>query len=113
MGLEFVYEGLSPIEYKTTAIKNAKVPENVSELKAFLGMVQYYHSFLPNLASILEPLHALLRKNVTWSWTKKCQKAYELCKEHFTSCRLLVHYDTQRELRLACDASSYWVESGD
>ena len=72
-------------------------------------MVQYYHPFLPDLATTLAPLHELLKKGVQWTWTKECQQAYEACKQGLTSDALLVHYDGNRELRLACDASSYGI----
>ena len=62
---------------------------------------------MPGLATTLAPLHRLLQKNVQWEWTKDCQEAFEACKEGLTSDSLLVHYDLNRELRLACDASSY------
>ena len=39
------------------AVKKAPTPGNVSEPRSFLGMVQYYHSFLPGLPTMLAPLH--------------------------------------------------------
>ena len=107
LGLRISAKGLQPVEEKINAVKRAPAPRNVSELRSFLGMVQYYHSFLPWLATTLAPLHRLLQKNVQWEWTRDCQKAFEACKEGLTSDSLLVHYDLNRELRLACDASSY------
>ena len=70
-------------------------------------MVQYYYPFLPDLAITLALLHELHKKGVQWAWTRECQQAYEACKQNLTSDALLVHYDGNRELRLACDASSY------
>ena len=99
-------DGLQPVEEKINAVKRAPLPRNVSELRSFLGMVQYYYSFLPGLATTLEPLHKLLQKDVQWEWNEDCQKAYDACKDGLTSDSLLVHYDLNRELRLACDASS-------
>ena len=109
LGLKIDAEGLHPVEEKVNAVKRAPVPQNVSELRSFLGMVQYYHPFLPDLATTLAPLHELLKKGVQWTWTKECQQAYEACKQGLTSDALLVHYDGNRELRLACDASSYGI----
>jgi hypothetical protein len=80
------------------AVRKAPVPSNVSELRSFLGMVQYYHSFLPNLATTLAPLHKLLKKYVQWKWTSECQKAYDACKQSLTSDTLLVHYDLNMKL---------------
>jgi len=81
LGLKIDAEGLHPVEGKVDAVKRAPVPQNVSELRSFLDMVQYYHSFLPDLATTLAPLHELLKKGVQWTWTKECQQAYEACKQ--------------------------------
>ncbi len=107
LGLKINEKGLHPVDEKVEAVRKAPAPSNVSELRSFLGMVQYYHSFLPNLATNLAPLHELLKKNVLWEWTPECQRAYDVCKQSLTSDTLLVHYDLHRDLRLACDASSY------
>ncbi|CAB4030743.1 Transposon Tf2-9 poly, partial [Paramuricea clavata] len=107
LGLKIYEKGLHPVEEKVDAVRKAPVPSNVSELRSFLGMVQYYHSFLPNLATTLAPLHKLFKKDVQWKWTSECQKAHDVCKQSLTSDTLLVHYDLNRKLRLACDASSY------
>ena len=72
LGLRISAEGLQPVEEKINAVKRAPAPQNVSELRSFLGIVQYYHSFLPGLATILAPLHRLLQKNVRWEWRNDC-----------------------------------------
>jgi hypothetical protein len=107
LGLRVDADGLHPVEEKIAAIKDAPVPKNVSQLRSFLGMVQYYARFLPGLSTTLVPLHELLKKDVKWKWTNDAQIAYETCKQSLSSDDLVVHYDTKRELRLACDASSY------
>ena len=73
-------DGLHKTGEKVCAIVNAKTLENVSQLCAFLGLVNYYSCSLPNLATILRPLHHLLEKNVTWKWDKECKKAFEEVK---------------------------------
>ena len=55
-------KGVRPTSEKIDAIANAPAPRNVSELRSYLGMLNYYHRFLPNLSSLLSPLHNLLRK---------------------------------------------------
>ena len=54
-----------PKDAKVDAIKNASEPKDVSQLRAFLGMRNYCHRFLPDVATLLEPLHQLLRKGST------------------------------------------------
>ena len=62
----------TPLEDKVKAIKEARYPTNTSELKAYLGLLNYYHQYISNAATILDPLHRLLRKGVKWEW-KECQ----------------------------------------
>ncbi|KAK9679075.1 Reverse transcriptase (RNA-dependent DNA polymerase) [Popillia japonica] len=45
---------------KINAIVNCKVPNNITELRAFLGLVNYYSKFIPNVATKLNPLYSLL-----------------------------------------------------
>ncbi|XP_071502154.1 uncharacterized protein [Diadema antillarum] len=62
-------DGLHPMKCKVDAIKNAPTPRNISELRSFLGLVQYYGKFMQNLATILHPLNELLKNDVPWRWT--------------------------------------------
>ena len=62
-------QGISPVEELVRAIKEAPQPTNISQLKSFLGMLNYYQRFIPDLSQVLEPLHRLLRKSQTWEWT--------------------------------------------
>ncbi|KAL6471846.1 hypothetical protein MHYP_G00204960 [Metynnis hypsauchen] len=65
--------------------------------------------FLPKLSTLLAPLHTLLKKEEKWSWGVKQQKAFEESKVLLQSCSVLVHYDPNKPLILACDASPYVV----
>ena len=60
LGYKINKDGLTPIPEKIDAVLNAPTPKNVTELKAFLGMLNYYHRFLDRLSTILEPFHKLL-----------------------------------------------------
>ena len=102
-------DGIQPVAAKVDAIKNAPEPKDVSQLRAFLGMLNYYHRFLPDVATILEPLHHLLRKGSKWQWLKEQQEAFKKAKELLQSAELLVHFDPAKELILAADASDYGV----
>ena len=69
-------EGIMPLQSNLEAVRDAPSPTNVSELKALLGMVNYYRSFLPNLSTVMEALHQLLRKGVQCKWTEERSKAF-------------------------------------
>ncbi len=100
-------EGLHTCQDKVQAISNAPRPNNVAEVRSFLGLVQYYAKFLPNLSTIVNPLNRLLQKDVVWKWSDQCDRAFTQCKQMIASPRVLTHYNPKLPLRLACDASSY------
>ena len=100
-------EGLGTERAKVRAIVDAPAPQNVGELRAFLGMVTYYGRFLPDLATILAPLYVLLRKSARWRWRGVQQKAFAQIKDLLQSGRVLTHFDDKLPLILACDASPY------
>lgn len=52
--------GVKPDPDKVSAVVNMEAPQNVSELRRFLGMVNQLGKFVPNLATVTEPLRALL-----------------------------------------------------
>ena len=81
----------------------------MSELKSYLGPLNYYGKFLPNLATTLHPLHDLLQKDRPWKWTEACERVFVKSKKQLQDSPLLVHYDVKKSLRLACDASPYGV----
>ena len=95
--------GIHPTADKIKAIHEAPQP-HVTELKSFLGLLSYYSKFLPNMSTTLSPLYALHKR---WKWRKEQQKAFEQAKLALQSDTLLVHYDSEKELTLSCDASPY------
>ncbi|XP_060607830.1 uncharacterized protein K02A2.6-like [Ruditapes philippinarum] len=106
-GHEIDADGLHKTDAKIAAIVNAPEIKNVKDLRSFLGLVQYYAKFLENLSTILHPLHQLLQKNARWKWTSDCDKAVQTVKKMITSDLVLVNYDPDLPVILACDASSF------
>ena len=100
-------DGIQPVESKVRAIHEAPAPTNIKELQAFLGMLNYYACYLPNLPTVLAPLHELLAKDCKWTWGKRQVEAFTQAKNMLSSSDLLVHYDPSKELVLSCDASPY------
>ena len=102
-------QGLHPSEEKIKAIKAAPSPKNITELRSFLGIINYYSKFLPTLSAQLAPLYSLLRKHTKWSWGKEQEVAFTSAKQALQADSLLVHFDPAKPLLLACDASQYGI----
>ena len=76
---------------------------------SFLGLLNIYAKFLPNLSTVLEPLYSLLQKNRPWPWGPEQERSFQRAKQLLTSASLLVHYNDRYELLLAADALPYGV----
>jgi len=97
LGFEYCGDGVRPVESSVESIKKAPAPTNLSQLRSWLGVVQYYHQYLPDLATVLNPLHRQLQKNVKWHWSSECKQAFKECKNQLTRETLLVHYDPSKK----------------
>ena len=101
--------GIHPLADRVESIRNAKVPENVTELRQLLGLIDYYGKFLNQLSTTLAPLHSLLRADAEWKWTTDCDAAVKTVKLQLTGDQVLIHYDPNKPLVLSTDASAYGV----
>ena len=66
LGHKISGQGLQPTDEKIQAIKSAPAPQDVTQLKSFLGLLNYYSKLLPNLSNTLAPLYRLMQKNTRW-----------------------------------------------
>ena len=107
LGHKITKEGLQPTESKVRAVAHAPVPTRVSELRSFLGLINYYGKFVPHLSTTAAPLYSLLQKNTPWHWSTAQQSAFDEIKGLLQSSDLLVHFDPHKEIILSCDASPY------
>ena len=82
---------------------------NITPLQSFLGLANYYQSFIPNMYTLRAPSNELLRKGKVWNWTTECKMAFEKLKEVLTSELFLTHYNPDLDIIVASDASAYGI----
>ncbi|GFR12748.1 retrovirus-related Pol polyprotein from transposon 17.6 [Trichonephila clavata] len=63
LGCLITSEGEKPLPEKVQAISDFPKPQNISELKRFLAMLNFYRRFLPNAAQTQASLHELLKNS--------------------------------------------------
>ncbi|PAA81872.1 hypothetical protein BOX15_Mlig030612g1 [Macrostomum lignano] len=97
-------EGLHPLQDKVRAIQDAPPPRDQTQLRSFLGLVNYYGKFMPNLSTELAPLNQLLNKGAPWRWDDVQDEAFRRCKSLLSQALVLAHFDRQKPLVLECDA---------
>ena len=80
--VEYVGHILTPDGLKTNpilveAIKVYPQPQNVKEVRQFLGLSSYYRRFIEKFAAVAQPLTAITRNNVAFKWTAECQESVD------------------------------------
>ena len=63
-GHKFSAAGVSPDPAKVEAINEMPPPTNTTELRRILGMANWLGGYVPHMATVLQPLNALLRDDV-------------------------------------------------
>jgi Reverse transcriptase (RNA-dependent DNA polymerase)/RNase H-like domain found in reverse transcriptase len=107
LGHVVMKDGLSPLESHVGALVNFPPPSNVKQLQQFLGLLNFYRRFLPNIALMLQPLTDTLRADAgKWEWTAAMGAAFEAAKHTIQRTAQLVHPDPSAPISLATDASS-------
>ena len=88
------------------AIVTLRDPVNKQELQSFIGAANFYNRFIPNYASIIEPLWRLLHKDQCWTWGDDQSKVIQLIKNKLTSAPILLAFDPSGQTYITCDASA-------
>lgn len=109
LGFMLTSEGIRSCKGKVEAICLAPAPKDIGQLQSFLGLLNYYHRFLPNLSSELHPLYTLVKRDNKLTWSNECETAFKKCKELLVSNDVLEPYDPKKPLILTTDASPYGV----
>ncbi|XP_048482923.1 uncharacterized protein K02A2.6-like isoform X1 [Plutella xylostella] len=94
---------------KVEAITKIPRPNNVSEVRSFLGLVNFYAKFVRNMSAKLVPLYELLKKGKQWVWSAECENAFNEIKMLLSGAEVLAHYDPHKQLIVTCDASARGV----
>lgn len=106
LGHQLSAEGVRPTESRIAAIQKFREPQNVSELRSFLGLICYVGRFVPNLASKTEPLRQLLRSGVQFKWTPTENLAFNQIKTAISKIHHLGFFNPKDRTKLMTDASA-------
>ena len=97
--------GIGPTDSKVQAVVNAIEREYAAEVRSFMGLVNFSAKFIPNLATVAEPLRQLTRKGVAFKWDGEQKEAFKALKETLASAETLAYYDKDANTRVIADAS--------
>jgi hypothetical protein len=102
-------QGLQVDPVKRDAILSWPTPKTAHDVRAFLGLAQYYAEFIPYYADVTFPLSELLKKDVPFAWTESCAAGFQALKQLMTNPPCLVCPDLTKPFVVHVDASAYAI----
>ncbi|CAH2088526.1 unnamed protein product [Euphydryas editha] len=111
LGHELSGSGVRPLDKYLTAIKSSRTPNTIEEIQSFLGLVNFVSKWIPDFATLTEPMHEMLRlglgkkANIQKNWSTRQDKAFEALKKSLSNIRSLGYYNPSDRTQIIADAS--------
>ena len=104
-------DGLKVDPKKVEAVQNWSRPETVTQVRSFVGFVNYFRRFIDHFADKARPLNELLKgarkKHAKVTWTSDCQQSFDELKRCLTTAPVLVVPDFSKPFVVEADASDF------
>ena len=109
LGFKVSKDGINPNPAKVQGINDLKPTKNVSGVKQILGMFNFYKKFIPNFATLADPIVELTREKMKKysevKWDQKHDKCLSLLKDKLSLAPILKYPDFTKEFAIETDAS--------
>ncbi|KAF1328373.1 reverse transcriptase, partial [Globisporangium splendens] len=94
---------------KVKSIDDWPIPQNIKQLRQWLGLANYLHKYTRNYAALVQPLTSLLKKDNEWEWSEEHQAAFAEVKKSLREAPVLALADHEKPFHVVCDASDYAI----
>uniref|UniRef100_A0A2N9FVM9 RNA-directed DNA polymerase n=1 Tax=Fagus sylvatica TaxID=28930 RepID=A0A2N9FVM9_FAGSY len=98
-------DGISVDPKKVEAVVEWNRPNNVTEIRSFLGLAGYYRRFVEGFSRLAVPLTRLTQKGVKFEWSEECEQSFQELKRRLVSAPILTIPDGSGGLVIYSDAS--------
>jgi len=106
LGHTLTRTGITTEDSKIDKIRDWPIPKNVRDVRSFLGLANYYRTFVPKFSEVAEPLIRLTEKSNDFAWTEDCDSAFQALKDKLSSPPILAYPDFSEDFILDTDASN-------
>jgi hypothetical protein len=96
-------KGIAADPSKVKDIMEWKSPTMVHQVRSFLALAGYYHRFISDFSKIVKPITELLKNDVKFDWSPKCDEAFEQLKTLLTTAPVLAQPDIEKLFDVYCD----------
>uniref|UniRef100_H3A736 Gypsy retrotransposon integrase-like protein 1 n=1 Tax=Latimeria chalumnae TaxID=7897 RepID=H3A736_LATCH len=100
-GYVFTENGMTVDPKKIQAIHD---PANATEVRSLLRVINFCCRFIPQYATLTEPLRELTKKDVPWKWSAKHEESLAKLRETLLP-SVLAYFDSDKETEILVDAS--------
>ncbi len=105
LGFQLTSEGLLPGDKKIKAVKAFPIPKDVTGIKSFLGLINYFRKFIKDCSKIAHPMTKLMRKDTEFVWGEEQNEAFEKLKTALIDSAMLKYPNPNKPYLLTTDAS--------
>jgi hypothetical protein len=98
-------DGVAVDPSKVQDVLEWKQPQNVTNIRSFLGLAGYYRRFIENFSKIAKPMTELLKNGVKFEWSQACEEAFQTLKDRLTTASVLAQPNIHKNFDVYCDAS--------
>lgn len=106
LGFEISAKGIQPGKNKLRAIIDFPTPTNTTEVRQFLGLVNFFRRFIYKFSEMVTPLYDLLKKDRIFEWTENQENAFRKVIQLLAKEPIVQPFQTARPTELHTDASS-------
>ena len=107
LGYWVTRNGIQPLPDKVDAMLKMEEPKTKKQLRAFVGLVNYYRDMWRRRSHVLAPLTALCSATQKWVWGEEQQQAFADVKRMICKEAILAFPNFNEEFVIYTDASNY------
>lgn len=100
-------DGIRVDDNKIKAVTEYPSPQNLKQLRAFMGLANYFKRMIKGYVDLARPLNELTKKNATFRWDSEQEAAFQTLKVALTTAPVLSFPDFSKPFILHTDASDF------
>ncbi len=104
--------GVKISEDKVKAIKEYQRPQTQTQVRSFLGMVNWVSRYIPSFQTLCAPLTNLTQKEAEFAWTQECEDNFHKLKDAVAKACMLHHPRFGAPFHIYTDASKVACGAG-